>query len=232
MRKRRLWWRLFISYLWVPIVLLVALGWYGSDVVKRLYTKQMEADLEARARLIAEPVDDLLAKSQPNKVDALCKRLGHASLTRITVVLPSGKVIGDSDADPNEMVNHGDRGEIKEALASGVGYFIHHSYTLHEDRIYAAVRIMRGDGPVAVVRTSFPLTALSDALSQVRDRVLMATLVGVLCYAAISLVISRRMSRPLEQIKAGVDRFAAGDLNHRLRVAGSAEVSRIPRTRS
>ena len=230
MRKRRLWWRLFISYLWVPIVLLVALGLYGSDVVERLYTQHMRADLEARAWLAAEPIDDLLTKNQPDKVDTLCKTLGHASRTRITAVLPSGKVIGDSDADPADMDNHGGREEIKDAFAVGSGYIIRHSTTLHEDRIYVAVRLMHGDGPVAVVRTSFPLIALSTALSQVRDRVLMAALIGALCYAAISLVISRRMSRPLEEIKAGVDRFAAGDLNHRLRVAGSAEITALAET--
>ena len=38
------------------------------------------------------------------------------------------------------------------------------------------------------------------------------------------------MSRPLEEIKAGVDRFAAGDLSHRLRVAGSAEVTALAET--
>ena len=37
MRKRRLWWRLFISYLWVPVVVLLSVGWYGSDVVRDLY---------------------------------------------------------------------------------------------------------------------------------------------------------------------------------------------------
>ena len=43
-------------------------------------------------------------------------------------------------------------------------------------------------------------------------------------------MISRRMSRPLEEIKAGVDRFAAGELNHRLRVVGSAEVTALAET--
>jgi two-component system, OmpR family, phosphate regulon sensor histidine kinase PhoR len=230
MRNRRLWWRLFISYLWVPIVLLVALGLYGSNVVERLYTDHLKADLQARAWLAAEPIDDLLTKNEPGKVDALCKMLGHASLTRITAVLPSGKVIGDSDADPADMDNHANRKEIKKALASGVGYFIHHSDTLNEDRIYVAVRLMHGDGPAAVVRTSVPLAALNDTLSQVHNRVLMAALVAVVCYALISLVISRRMSRPLEEIKAGVDRFAAGDLNHRLRVTGAAEVTALAET--
>ncbi len=230
MRKRRLWWRLFISYLWVPIVLLVALGLYGSDIVERLYMDQLRADLEARARLAAEPIEELLAKNEPGKVNALCKTLGHASRTRITAVLPSGKVIGDSEADPAEMDNHGNREEIKEALADGVGHIARHSATLDEKRIYIAVRVMHGGEPVAVVRTSYPLTALNDALSQVRNHGLLAVLFGTLCYAVISLLISRRMSRPLEEIKAGVDRFAAGDLNHRLRVGGSAEVTALAET--
>ena len=55
----------------------------------------------------------------------------------------------------------------------------------------------------------------------------MAALIGVLLYAVISLVISRRMSRPLEEIKAGAERFAAGDLDHRLVVAGSVEVAAV-----
>ncbi len=230
MRKRRLWWRLFISYLWVPIVLLVGLGLYGSDVVERLYEAQLKSDLEARARLAAEAIDDLLVKKQPEKVDALCKLLGRVSQTRITAVLPSGQVIGDAEADPADMDNHGGRKEIQEALANGVGYIIRRSATLQNDRIYVAVRLMHADGPAAVVRASFPLTELNEAISRVHRQVLWATLVAALCYAVISLVISRRMSRPLEEIKAGVDRFAAGELNHRLRVVGSAEVTALAET--
>ena len=33
MRKKRLWWQLFISYLWVPIVLLVVLGPWAASVL-------------------------------------------------------------------------------------------------------------------------------------------------------------------------------------------------------
>jgi two-component system, OmpR family, phosphate regulon sensor histidine kinase PhoR len=230
MGKNRLWWRLFISYLWVPIVLLATLGWYGSRAMEGLYTDQLKADLEARARLAAEPIGELLKRDQPGRVDALAKALGHASNTRFTVILPSGKVIGDSDADPADMDNHRDREEIKRALADGFGWIIRRSSTLQEDRIYVAVGIMHGDGPAAVVRTSCPLTALNDATVRVRDQVMLAVLIAVACYAGISLLISRHVSRPLEEIKAGVDRFAAGDLNHRLRVAGSAEVAALAET--
>jgi two-component system, OmpR family, phosphate regulon sensor histidine kinase PhoR len=230
MRKKRLWWWLFISYLWVPIVLLAAISAYDSNVVERLYTDQLKTDLEARARLASGPVDELLAKNRPERVDALCKSLGRASKTRLTVVLPSGRVIGDSDANIEDMDNHGNRQEVRDALADGIGWNVHHSSTLGEDRIYMAVRLMGGDRPAAVVRTSFPLTTLNDALSGVRNRVVIAALIGAICYAVISLMISRRMSRPVEEIKAGADRFAAGDLKHRLRVVGSAEVVALAET--
>jgi len=127
------------------------------------------------------------------------------------------------------MENHKRRAEIEEALANGVGWNIHKSPTLLEDRMYVAVRLMHGDRPIAVVRTSLPLTALNDVLSQVQNRVVIATLIGVLCYAVISLVISRRMSRPLEEIKAGVARFAAGDLSHRCEWAVPWRLPRWPR---
>ncbi len=68
---------------------------------------------------------------------------------------------------------------------------------------------------------------MTRTLGVVRGQFLAAALVGILCYAAVSLVISRRMSRPLEQIKTGAARFAAGDLGHRLPAAGPEEVAAV-----
>ena len=67
-------------------------------------------------------------------------------------------------------------------------------------------------------------------MSIVRNRIIIAALIGILLHAMITLVISRRMSRPLEEIKAGAERFAAGDLGHRLRVADSVEIGTLAET--
>ena len=83
MRKKRLWWRLFISYLWVPVVVLLSIGWYGSDVVWELYENHLNSELEARARLCSKPIDELLTRDHAANVDALCKELGQSSNTRI-----------------------------------------------------------------------------------------------------------------------------------------------------
>ncbi len=227
MPRKRLWWRLFISYLWVPLVVLLLIGIYGSDVVRQLFRDQVNVDLEARARLAGESIDVLLKKNQADRIDALCKRLGESTNTRITVVLPSGEVIGDSHENPRDMENHKTRPEIQAALAGHTGRSERFSSTEQEERLYAAIPLMRGTAPAAVVRTSMPVTALTRTLEIVRDQVVLAALIGAVMYAVISLLISRRVSRPLEEIKAGAERFAAGQLNHRLRIAGSEEIGAL-----
>ncbi len=228
MVRTRLWWRLFISYLWVPALMLLVVGFYGSGVVRRLYSDHLNDDLEARARLVGKQIEELLshgqADRQADRVDRLCKELGRSTGTRITVVLPTGEVVGDSEANPADMDNHKKRAEISEAILGVVGRTTRYSYTEREDRIYVAVPLLQGERVAAVVRTSLPFTALTRAIGDVRNQIAVAGLVGMLFYAIISLMISRRMSRPLEEIKDGADRFARGDLDHRLAVDGSMEI--------
>lgn len=230
MRRRRLWWRLFVSYLWVPVVVLLLIGWYGQDVVWEFYDSHLNRDLEARARLCGKPVVELLLNNQASAIDGLCKELGQSSNTRITVVLPSGEVIGDSDSSPRDMDNHTTRPEIAEAFRGNVGHAQRYSSTEQEDRMYVAVPLMRGNSPIAVLRTSLPMTALTRTLGIVRHQIVVAAMIGILLHAIITFAISRRMSRPLEEIKAGAERFAAGDLRHRLRVADSVEVAALAET--
>ncbi len=227
MVKRRLWWRLFLSFLWVPIFALLLTGLYGSHVIRQLYLDHMYGDLEARALLCGKSVDELLVHGQTSHVDPLCKELGRLGSARVTVILPSGKVIGDSDENPADMDNHGERPEIREALDGRVGRQQRYSSTEQEERIYVAIPVMHEGAPIGVVRASVPLTALTRALATVRDRIIIALLIAIALHAVTTLLISRRMSRPLEEIKAGAEQFATGDLRHRLRVADSAEIGAL-----
>ncbi len=227
MCNKRLFWRLFASYLWAPVLVLLLIGLYGSSLARRFYEDHLIADLDARARLAAKPIDALLLNNQLEKVDDLCREVGKSTHTRFTVVLPSGKVIGDSEETARDLDNHLQRPEIQEALADGVGHSTRFSSTEQRDRIYVAIVLQHDKTPAAVVRASVPVTELDQALDILRNRILIAAILGVLLQAVISLVISRRISRPLEQIKNGADLFAAGELNHRLPVTGGIEICAV-----
>ncbi|MBN1393901.1 MAG: HAMP domain-containing protein [Pirellulales bacterium] len=230
MRKKPLWRKLFVAYLWAPVLLLSALGLFGSHLVTRLYEEHLVVDLEDRAKLCGQQIEALLARGENAEIDPLCKRLGRATGTRITVILPTGEVVGDSHADPSDMDNHRLRPEMQTALGGRVGRENRYSSTLREQRMYTAVPLIGDGAPAAVVRTSFSVAELNRTLDEFRDDTIAAVLICVFLSAAVSLFISRRMSRPLEEIRAGAERFAAGELDHRLPIGGADEIDAVTKS--
>ena len=107
MRKRkRLFWRLFPSYLLITLLALFAVSWFAQDSLHDFFLEQIASDLEARAHLLEQRVTAYLASEKEAHIDRICKENGRRSATRITVILPSGKVIGDSEEDPLKMESH------------------------------------------------------------------------------------------------------------------------------
>jgi two-component system phosphate regulon sensor histidine kinase PhoR len=64
----------------------------------------------------------------------------------------------------------------------------------------------------------------------VQHRIIFGGLIILFLAAVFSLLVSRRISRPLERIKQGAERFAAGDFSHRLHSIGSAEIGSLAET--
>jgi two-component system, OmpR family, phosphate regulon sensor histidine kinase PhoR len=227
MRRQRLVWQLFPSYLLVTLLSLLALTWYVHTSWRQFYLEQTAADLKTRALLVEARLQGRLAPEKGAEIDRICKDLGRLTGTRLTVILPSGQVLGDSDAEPARMENHGDRPEIQEALQGRVGISARYSPTLGPMRMYVAVPMQEQDRIVAVVRASLPMTAIAQALRAMYFKTALGGLVIVLLLAALSLLISQRLSRPLQDLKRGALRFAGGDLSRRLPVPASDELGSL-----
>jgi len=221
------------SYLWITIAAVVLGGLYGSHLVRHSYLDQTRADREARARLCSKQTLGLLSQGEMPAVDALCKELGNAEgiRTRITVILPEGEVVGDTAEDPAHMDNHADRPEIREAIdgTSGVGHSMRFSNTTKEDRMYVAVAQCTDGSLAAVVRASILVTVINETVATMRRRILEACLLATALIAAVSWWVSRRISHPLEDMKEGAERFARGELRHRLSESGVEEIVSLSR---
>jgi len=175
----------FAGYLCVAVTVAALASLYGSYRVQDLYVQQTRADLEVRARLCAKQMVELLQRDEAQAVDDLCKELGKDTGTRITVIRPPGKVVGDTDEDPVKMEDHSNRPEIEQALEGprGVGHSTRKSTTLEKTLMYVAVAVPKGDAPAAVVRTSIPITTVNDRLKVVAQAFLVVGLVTVLLIA-------------------------------------------------
>lgn len=188
---------LLISYLCVTIVVIMLVGLCSLYVIHDLYINQTAEDLQVRARLCSNPIAELLRQEDTDAVDALCKELGEDVNTRITVIRPNGQVIGDTEKDPKSMENHADRPEIRQVLddPSEVGSSTRHSTTLEETMMYVAVAVREDGSTAAVVRTSIPITTLTQRLYAAYRVVLTAGVVGAMLAVAAIPYFTIRLKR-------------------------------------
>ncbi|MBE0598237.1 MAG: PAS domain-containing protein [Desulfuromonadales bacterium] len=218
---RRLVWQIFPSFLLLILLCLVAVSWFTSRSLREFHVERTAADLEARARLVAEQLRHFPVGTDA-ALDALSKQLGELTGTRITIVLDSGRVVGETSEDPARMESHAGRPEIAPALTGRVGTSIRFSRTLQKEMMYVAVPVA---SPVAgAVRAALPLDAIDLTLRELYLRMVLGGVGVAILAALISLAIARRISRPLEEMRLGAARFAAGAFDQRLAVGGSAEL--------
>jgi two-component system phosphate regulon sensor histidine kinase PhoR len=226
-RRKRLIWQLFPPFLLITLLSLLAVSWYASSSLRHFFLDQAAADLKIRALLVEKQIVALLAPLAAAEVDAICKDIGKQSATRITVILPSGQVVGDSRETPHLMDNHAGRPEIAMALKGNPGQSIRYSNTLRQQMIYVALPLQKNQTILGVIRTSVPITSIKRELRSIQTKIALGGLLIAVLAAWISLLISRRISRPLEEMKKGADRFAAGDLSHRLTAPVSEELASL-----
>ncbi len=227
MGRRRLLWQLFPTYLFITFVSLGAVTWYMSGALRSFHIEQTALDLEARGHLIEHQLRGHLLPSESAYIDTLCKELGRESKARITVILPDGTVLGDTEEDPGRMDNHAGRPEIILALKGRVGVSTRFSHTLQKEMLYVAVAVVEGKAIVGSVRVSIPATAIDRTLESVYLRLGWAGLVIALVAAALSLVVARRITRLLEEMKRGAQRFARGELGRRLPISRTEEIGAL-----
>ncbi len=237
MLRRRLIWQLYPAFLAVTLPALVAVTWYYSSALRSFYYEQMRSELGSLAHFAAEMVSTMPDMARADELDQLCKRLGGTNdvvtRTRVTVILPSGKVIGDSDEDPAVMKSHSDRPEIVDALEKGFGWSIRPSPSLGIKMMYVAVPVRKQDKPaaagkaVAVVRISVAATAIDRALGDIHTKILWGGFAVAACAAALSLAISSRISRPLVGMEQIAQRFAQGQLDLRVPIPAPSELAAL-----
>ncbi len=115
---------------------------------------------------------------------------------RITWIAEDGEVLFDNQVDVETMENHGDREEVKEALAYGNGSSSRYSTTLTEKNIYEAVRLK--DGSILRVSES-RVTILVLVLGMLQPIAVLILLILILSVWFANRM-AKRIVEPLEQL--------------------------------
>ncbi|MEA2059489.1 MAG: ATP-binding protein [Thermodesulfobacteriota bacterium] len=225
-KKRKLIWHIFPIFLVITILSLVAVTVYASFFFKSFSLENTRQDLIKRALLVKREID----KIPLEKIDALCKNLGRSIDTRITVILPSGLVVGDSHSNVSEMVNHRFRPEIVTAIKGETGSAVRHSTTIGEKMTYIALPLLKENKITCVVRAAVAITAIDLEIGHIQKNIFSALVFIAVLAAGISLFVSRRITQPIEEMTSRAKAFSQGDLSPRLAVPDSKELAQLAAT--
>lgn len=224
MARKRLVWQIYPPFLLIILIALLAVTWVFSNSLETFYAKQTQSDLEARVQLVVPQVQGYMDLTLANYLDTLSKELGAQTGTRLTIILANGKVVGDSEENPRRMDNHSNRPEVVNALKGQLGVASRFSNTLQLNMMYVALPVIDDDQISGCVRAALPIKNLTKTLESAFYPVINSGLLIALVAAMISLWLSRRISRPLEEMKRGAERFASGDLEGRLPIYKGEEI--------
>lgn len=193
--------RLIAGYLVLVAVVGGATLWMINRTVTAAVVGALEARLEAQAQGVAQWLDDA---GHPER---LAPKLARVVAARVTIVGADGRVEGDSEDRAHVGRPVGLAPEVAAARRGEVG---------------RGRRALAPDGPplylVAVptrdggaVRIAVPLAAVDQARADVRDRMILAAVIGLGAALLLGLGAIRAVTRPLQAMTLVAERLARGD---------------------
>ncbi len=215
--------RIFILY--AVILLLAALGaeFTITGAVRQSHISRFRDHLTVQAGLIAGEIPF----HRPGPHDELSRRIKKITASRVTIVAPDGRVMGDSDHDSTNMDNHLDRIEIQQAALSSEGMTIRHSDTLDADLLYVAKQITRGGEIMGFVRLSVPLNDVYAAVNAIRIKIILAVISLLLATGLFSFWQLEHLHRLTVKIRDFALAVSRGDLGKQLFLSRAGEFDEI-----
>lgn len=186
-------------------MLLIAAVVLAVSGVFAVYAVNMINAGESRVYDKAQYLRDCIEETEvlDNKGALLRKISFENSKSRITLIAPDGKVVFDSEANPEEMNNHSQRKEFIEANRYGTGTDKRRSETLGESIYYCAVKL--SDGYVLRVSESNASVA-GLAVSAVLE---LCVILVLMCIAAVAV-----SSRLAEKIVEPINRIDINNIDN------------------
>ncbi len=230
-KKKKLIWQIFPSFLIITCISLSAVTFYSTKYFKTFFLKNCEKELTIRAELLQKIIADMIdrGKTQNNYalINEQCREIGKRTGTRLTIILPTGVVIGDSFGDIKKMENHRTRPEILKALKKEKGVGIRYSSTLGMNMMYIALPVIKNKRLTAVIRTSVSVSTIENEIKRVKKNLFWALFFTALAAAGASLYVTRRITHPIELMKRGAAEFARGNLSQKLAIPDTEELSEL-----
>jgi two-component system phosphate regulon sensor histidine kinase PhoR len=224
-------WKIGAPYVLLILILMAGLGIYISNFLRQTYLSDLERRLFDQALLAGDALaPQMAAGAGMDTLDPLAKRWAALLKARVTLVGPDGVVLGESQEDPRQMENHGNRPEILDARAHGLGSATRFSDTVGYDMLYVASAVKSNGELVGFARIALPLKQVQANIAALQRSLLAATVLATLAALLLAVWIANRTTRPLCDLIQAARQIAAGHLETHLIPSSQDEIGQLTHT--
>ena len=173
----------------------------------------IESRLMTQAQLAAEVILQNPSLISDASLDEEADRLAQLLETRVTLIAPDGRVLGDSDLEGEALAqveNHLQRPEVQMARDRGMGVVARYSTTTRIEMLYAAVTARHPR--VRYVRVALPLTTVSEEIRRVGLGAVLAFGLAAPVALALAWLASALLGRRVTTIADVAQQYSTGDL--------------------
>lgn len=179
--------RIFRSICLVAVTVFLASLILIMGVLYEYFSNVQHAQLKVQTNLAAQGVSNQGMDYFNNLRLANC---------RITWIDSDGTVLYDSAANKDEMENHLERQEVKEALETGYGESSRYSSTLMERSFYSAQRLSDG----TVLRLSLLQNSILTLLLGMMQPIFIIFFIAVVLSIVLAVRVAKKIVKPLNEI--------------------------------
>jgi two-component system phosphate regulon sensor histidine kinase PhoR len=223
-------WRMFGSYAALVVSSLGLLGYVAARQMEQNELAEIESRLHVKTLLVREMLRERPRAHDEARLIEQLRSMEMPLPMRITLIAADGRVVAESERDPGELDNHGDRPEVQDAQRLGLGQTIRHSSTLGQDMMYVALRTELRGSEVAVIRVAYSLASVQAHVDELRRLLWLAAAVTAFLALLLAFWMARGFTRPLAELTRGAETIGTGSYGHRVYAAGGGEVARLAQT--
>jgi two-component system phosphate regulon sensor histidine kinase PhoR len=215
--KKTLFARMLFGYAIVIAVFSVIIIFLSSNTIRDHFMNSSEISLREYAVMLKGAVDPYLNKGDRAGIEKVITGMKSSTDVRFTIIDKFGKVIADSDRDPQTMDNHVNRPEVRAAIEGKEGKAVRYSNTLNQDMLYLAVPVMPDGGGVStVIRASLPLKDVKILIDKFYRDTLKALLGALIAAFVTAYFFSKHLYNPIKELAEASKKVANREFETRV----------------
>lgn len=219
--------RIFIGSLLLVTLTVIGIGVPLVIAVRAHALDETDARMKQDAFVAASLMVDGMRTGNRDLVARRARDVSTSAGARVSVTDPAGRLVFDTSDERRDVEDFSNRPEIQVALSGQPAVEVRHSETLGADLLAVAVPIAAGGHVYGVVRLLEPLSQVRRDQQRATLGVIGIALLLIIAGAGMSSVISRSVTRPVEDIARMADAIGEGDLTARTREGGPPEIRKL-----